>query len=118
MHYHNKEKQQSSFRSSFAAGSKIFKMQIIRTNTFPKNGYLFVLYNFVTHVHVPDLFKALQMFQNRGKLNFQYHKIPFNRISFIAAKLAVTTSCNTQIYFTVSLFKARDNFRYELYYVR
>jgi hypothetical protein len=98
MHYHNKEKQHSSFLSSFAAGSKLFKMQIIRTSTFSRNEYLLVLYNLVTHLHVPDLFKALEIFQNRRKLNFQYNKSAINKISFIAARLAAPTSCNAEIF--------------------
>jgi hypothetical protein len=36
----NIEKQPSSFRSSFVAGSKVFKIQIVITNTFSRNEYL------------------------------------------------------------------------------
>ena len=115
MHDHNKEKQQSSFRTSFATGSKTFKMQIIRANTFSKNEYLFLLYNFVTQLRVPDLFMALQIFQNRGKFNFQYNKSPFNKISFIAAKISSTHFLQYRNIFTVSISKIHGNFFFEIY---
>src|SRR5215469_13890623 len=90
-------------------------MQIIRPNTFSKNEYLFVFYNFVTHLYVPDLCMALQIFQNRGKFNFQYNKSPFNKISFIAAKISNTHFLQYRNIFTMSLFETRGNFRFEVY---
>jgi len=115
MHYHDEEKQQSSFRSSFAAGIKIFKMQFIRTNTFSNNKYLFVLYKLITHLHVPDLFMALQIFQTRGKFNSQYNKSPFNKISSVAGKISSTHFLQYRYIFTMSRFETRGNFPFELY---